>query len=68
MCQKKIRQIIFQENKKTDFKIRKKNHFNSGTWNFFNNVTIILSNEERTKIKVIDLEKLYNFIVEHFFI
>ena len=33
-----------------------------------NNVTIALSNEEMTKIKVVDLEKLYNFAVEHFFI
>jgi len=32
------------------------------------NDTILLLNEEITKIKVIDLEKLYNFIVEKFFI
>jgi len=33
---------------------------------FINNVIIILLNEEIDKIKVIDLEKLYNFIVENF--
>ena len=31
--------------------------------NFVNNVTIVLLNEDRTKIKVVDLEKLYNFVV-----
>jgi len=35
---------------------------------FVNNVTIALSNEEMTKIKVVHLEKLYNFAVEHFLI
>ena len=34
---------------------------------FVNNVTIALSNEEMTKIKVVHLEKLYNFVVENFF-
>ena len=33
---------------------------------FVNNVTIALSNEDTIKIKVVDLEKLYNFIVEQF--
>ena len=32
-----------------------------------NNVTIALSNEEMTKIKVVDFEKLYNFEVENIF-
>jgi hypothetical protein len=32
-----------------------------------NNVNIASSNEEMTKTKVVDLEKLYNFVVEHFF-
>ena len=31
---------------------------------FVSNVTIALSNEKMTTIKVIDLEKLYNFLVE----
>ena len=31
---------------------------------FVSNVTIALSNEDTMKIKVVDLEKLYNFIVE----
>ena len=35
---------------------------------FVNNVTAALSNEEMTKTKVVDLEKLYNFVVEHFLI
>jgi hypothetical protein len=35
---------------------------------FMNNVTIVLSNEEITKIKFIDLKKLYKFVVENFFI
>jgi hypothetical protein len=35
---------------------------------FMNNVTIVLSNEEMIKTKVVDLEKLYNFVVENFFI
>lgn len=34
---------------------------------FVNNLTIAMSNEEMTKIKVIDLQKLYNFLVENFF-
>jgi hypothetical protein len=33
---------------------------------FMNNITIALSNEEMTKTKVIDLDKLYNFVVEKF--
>ena len=35
---------------------------------FVSNVAITLSNKEMIKIKIVDLEKLYNFIVEHFFI
>jgi hypothetical protein len=35
---------------------------------FVNNITIALSNEEMTTTKVVDLEKLYNFVVENFFI
>ena len=35
---------------------------------FVNNVTIALSNKEMIKIKFVDFEKLYNFVVEHFFI
>ena len=35
--------------------------------NFVNNVTIILSDEETTKIKVVDLDKFYNFNVHDFF-
>ena len=35
--------------------------------NFVNNVTITLSDEEKTKIKVIDLDDLYNFVVDDFF-
>ena len=35
---------------------------------FVNNVTITMSDEQMIKIKVVDLEKLYNFIVEHFLI
>ena len=35
---------------------------------FMNNVIIALSNEEMTKINFVDLEKLYNFVVEKFFI
>jgi hypothetical protein len=35
---------------------------------FMNNVNIALSNEEMTNTKVIDLEKLYNFVVEHLLI
>ena len=33
-----------------------------------NNVIVVLSNEEMTKINFVDLEKLYNFVVEKFFI
>ena len=33
---------------------------------FVNNITIALSNEDTMKIKVVDLKKLYNFIVEQF--
>ena len=32
-----------------------------------NNVTITLSDEEMTKIKVIDINELYNFVVDDFF-
>ncbi len=32
-----------------------------------NNVTITLSDEEMTKIKVIDIHELYNFLVDDFF-
>lgn len=35
--------------------------------NFVNNVSIALSDEKMTKIKVIDLDKLYNFVVDEFF-
>ena len=35
---------------------------------FVNNVTTTISDEQITKIKVVDLQKLYNFIVEHFLI
>ena len=35
--------------------------------NFVNNVTITLSDEEITKVKVIDLDELYNFVVDDFF-
>jgi hypothetical protein len=35
---------------------------------FMNNVNITLSNEEITNTKVVDLEKLYNFVVKHFLI
>jgi hypothetical protein len=35
--------------------------------NFLNNVTITLSDEEMTKIKVVDLDKFYNFYVYDFF-
>ena len=35
---------------------------------FMNNVIVALSNEEMTKINFVDLEKLYNFVVEIFFI
>jgi hypothetical protein len=33
---------------------------------FVNNGTIALLNEEMTKIKVVDLAELYNFVVENF--
>ena len=33
-----------------------------------NNVTITLSNKEMTKIKVVDLDEFYNFVVDDFFI
>ena len=33
-----------------------------------NNVIVALSNEEMTKINFVDFEKLYNFVVEKFFI
>ena len=32
-----------------------------------NNVTITLSDKEMTKIKIIDLDELYNFGIHHFF-
>ena len=35
--------------------------------NFVNNVTVTLSDEKMIKIKVIDLDKLYNFGIHHFF-
>ena len=35
---------------------------------FMNNVIVTLSNKEMTKINFVDLEKLYNFVVEIFFI
>ena len=35
---------------------------------FVNKFIFTLSNEERGKIKVVDLEKLYNFIVKIFLI
>ncbi len=35
--------------------------------NFVNNVIITLSDEEITKIKVIDLDELYNFVVDDIF-
>ena len=35
---------------------------------FMNNVIVALSNKEMTKINFVDLEKLYNFVVEIFFI
>jgi hypothetical protein len=39
-----------------------------GDVDFMNNINIALSNEEMTNTKVVDLEKLYNFVVEHFLI
>ena len=35
---------------------------------FMNNVIVALSNKEMTKVNYVDLEKLYNFVVEKFFI
>ena len=35
---------------------------------FVINVTNALSNEENTKIKIVHLEKLYNFVVDNFLI
>ena len=35
---------------------------------FMNNVIVALSNEEMIKINFVGLEKLYNFVVEKFFI
>ena len=35
---------------------------------FMNNVIVALSNKEIIKINFVDLEKLYNFVVEKFFI
>jgi hypothetical protein len=35
---------------------------------FMNNVNVTLSNEEMNNTKVVDLEKLYNFVVKHFLI
>ena len=35
---------------------------------FVNNIIIALSNEETTKIKVVHLEKLYNFVVQNFLV
>ena len=34
---------------------------------FVNNITITFSNEEMTKIEVVHLEKLYNFVFENIF-
>ena len=35
--------------------------------NFVNNVTITLSDEQMTKIKTVDIDGLYNFVVDDFF-
>ena len=35
---------------------------------FVNNITITLSDEQMTKIKVVDLDQFYNFVVDDFFI
>jgi len=35
---------------------------------FVNKFIFTLSNEEMIKIKIVDIEKLYNFVVENFFI
>ena len=34
--------------------------------NFVNNITTTLSDEEMTKIKVVDLDEFYNFYVHDF--
>jgi hypothetical protein len=34
---------------------------------FMNNVTITLSDEQMTKIKVVDLDDFYNFVVDDCF-
>ena len=35
--------------------------------NFVNNVTTTISDEQMTKIKVVDLDEFYNFYVHDFF-
>ena len=35
--------------------------------NFVNNVTTIISDEQMTKIKIVDLDEFYNFYVYDFF-
>jgi len=35
---------------------------------FMNNVTTTMSDEQMTKIKVVDLDEFYNFVVDDFFI
>ena len=35
---------------------------------FVNNVSTTMSDEQMNKINFVDLEKLYNFVVEKFFI
>jgi len=35
---------------------------------FVNNGAITLSDEQMTKIKVVDLDQFYNFVVDDFFI
>jgi hypothetical protein len=39
-----------------------------GDVDFMNNVNMALLKEEMTNTKFVDLEKLYNFVVEHFLI
>ena len=34
---------------------------------FMNNVTITLSDEQMTKINFVDLDGLYNFVIDYFF-
>jgi hypothetical protein len=34
---------------------------------FVNNITITFLDEEMTKIKVVDLDQFYNFVVDDFF-